>query len=155
MAIQLEHSTIGRCRPEHVWLHFKQIETWPAAVPAVIGNAGWTEGQPWDVGSKFSMKLLQPMPMYVKPEIKEINAPHSVHWIAPGSAVTSKQWFTFEPQEDGTTKLTARQEFDGPMTFMFGETIQKQIRGMYREWMETLKSQAEATAQAESSGAQG
>jgi hypothetical protein len=153
MAIQLEHSTFGRCKPDHVWQHFQQIENWPASVPKVIGNAGWTEGQPWTKGSKFSMKLLQPMPMYVKPEIIECNAPQSVHWIAPGSAVTAKQWFSFEEQPDGTTKLTARQEFDGPMTFMFGETIQKQIRAMYVEWMDVLKGQAEATAQTESAGA--
>lgn len=149
MAIKLEHSTNARCRPEHIWQHFQQIENWPAAVPKVIGNAAWTEGEPWQKGSRFSMKLLQPMPMYAKPEIVEVNAPTSVHWVAPGTAVTAKQWFTFEAQPDGTTQMTARQEFEGPMTFMFGETIQRQIRGMYEEWMGVLKSQAEATAQAE------
>ncbi len=149
MSIKLEYSTIARCRPEHVWQHFQHIENWPSAVPKVIGNASWTEGAPWQKGSKFSMKLLQPMPMYAKPEIVEVNAPTFVHWIAPGSAVTAKQWFTFETLPDGTTQMTARQEFDGPMTFMFGDTIQKQIRGMYEEWMGALKSQAEATAQAE------
>lgn len=152
MAIKLEHSTTAQCTPEHIWRHFQKIEDWPAAVPKVIGSAAWTDGDPWQKGSKFNMKLLQPMPMYVKPEIMECNPPLAVHWVASGSAVTAKQWFSFEPQPDGSTKLTARQEFEGPMTFMFGETIQKQIVAMYQEWMEALKGQAEASARAESAG---
>ena len=147
MAINLEHSTIARCAPKFIWKHFSQIETWPTSVPKVIGQAAWTEGQPWQKGSKFSMKLLQPMPMYAKPEVIECNAPTFVHWIAPGTAVTQKQWFTFEPQSDGSTKMTARMEFDGPMTFMFGKSIQSQIIDMYKEWMEALRVQAEASAQ--------
>jgi hypothetical protein len=147
MAINLEHSTIARCSPEFIWKHFSQIDLWPASVPKVIGQAAWTEGQPWQKGSKFSMKLLQPMPMYAKPEIIECNAPTYVHWIAPGSGVTQKQWFTFEPQPDATTRMTARMEFDGPMTFMFGQSIQTQILNMYTEWMDVLRSQAETSAQ--------
>ena len=40
--------------------------------------------------------------------------------------------------------MTARQTFDGPMTFMFGETVQRQITDMYNEWMTIVKNEAEA-----------
>ncbi|HWR35967.1 MAG TPA: SRPBCC family protein [Clostridia bacterium] len=153
MSIKLQHSVVAQCKPEHVWRHFQDITRWPESVPKVIGNASWTEGEPWATGSKFQMKLLQPMPMYVKPEVKECDAPTAVHWLAPGSAVQSEQWFTFDMQPDETTTITARQEFSGPMTFMFGETIQKQIVEMYAQWMDSLKQQAEQTAREEAARA--
>jgi hypothetical protein len=149
MAITLEHSVLAQCRPEHVWKHFEDITQWPQSIPAVIGNAAWTDGAPWLKGSKFQMKLLQPMPMNARPEIVECNPMQDVHWIAPGSAVTAEQWFRFDLQEDGTTKVSARQEFSGPMTFMFGATIQKQIAEMYEQWLGSLKKQGEQTAREE------
>ncbi len=141
--IQLENSVIANCTPEDVWRHFEDITKWPDTVPSVIGAAKWENGEPWKPGSNFSMKLLKPMPVYFKPEVLDTAPPNSVHWIARGSAVTAEQWFTFEAQPDGTTKLTARQTFDGPMTFMFGETVQRQITDMYNEWMNALKTLTE------------
>ena len=142
--IKLENSVVARCTPEDVWKHFEDITKWPANVPSIIGAAKWEAGEPWKPGSKFSMKLLKPMPVYFTPEIVDAAPPNSVHWIARGSGVTAEQWFHFEAQDDGSTKMTARQHFDGPMTFMFGETVQRQITEMYDEWMNMVKTQAEA-----------
>lgn len=89
------------------------------------------------------MKLLRPMPVYFTPEVLEATPPNLVHWIARGNAVTAEQWFLFEPQTDGITRITAKQTFDGPMTFIFGETVQRQISEMFDEWLNTLKSRAE------------
>ena len=142
--INLENIVIAQATPEEVWKHFEDVTKWPVNVPSIIGAAKWESGDPWQPGSKFSMKLLKPMPVYFTPEILDAAPPNSVHWIARGSAVTAEQWFTFEGQPDGTTKMTARQTFDGPMTFMFGETVQRQITDMYNEWMTIVKTQAEA-----------
>ncbi len=142
--IKLENSVVANCTPEDVWRHFGDITSWPVNVPAIIGTAKWEQGEPWQPGSKFSMKLLKPMPVYFTPEVLEAAPPNSIHWIARGTAVTAEQWFTFEAQPDGTTRMTARQTFDGPMTFMFGETVQRQITEMYNEWMNIVKAQAEA-----------
>jgi hypothetical protein len=142
--IKLENSVLANCTPEEVWRHFGDITQWATSVPSIIGAAKWESGEPWKRGSKFSMKLLKPMPVYFTPEVLDATPPNSVHWIARGSAVTAEQWFTFEAQTGGTTKMTARQIFDGPMTFMFGETVQRQITEMYAEWMNIIKAQAEA-----------
>jgi len=142
--IKLENSVVAHCTPEDVWRHFEDVSKWPANVPSIIGAAKWESGEPWKPGSKFSMKLLKPMPVYFTPEIVDAAPPNSVHWIARGSGVTAEQWFHFEAQDDGSTKMTARQHFDGPMTFMFGETVQRQITEMYDEWMNMVKTQAEA-----------
>ena len=149
MAIQFEHSVQAQCAPEHLWKQFEDITRWSQSVPRVIGEANWTEGEPWVKGSRFQMRVLQPVPMTARPEILECTPARDVHWIANGSAVTAEQWFLFDPQDDGTTRVTAKQEFSGPMTFMFGETIQKQIAQMYVEWLGALKAEAEQSALSE------
>lgn len=141
--ITLQNSLSTSASPEALWRHFSDITQWPATVPSVIGAAKWESGQPWQPGSRFSMKLLKPMPVSFVPEILDAAPPNSVHWIARGTSVTAEQWFSFDPQPDGTTKASARQTFDGPMTFMFGETIRSQITAMYDEWLNVLKTQAE------------
>ena len=142
--IKLENTVVAKATPADVWAHFEEITQWPANVPSIIGAAKWESGEPWKAGSKFSMKLLKPMPVYFSPEVLDAAPPNSVHWIARGSGVTAEQWFTFEAQADGTTKMTARQTFDGPMTFMFGESVQRQITDMYNEWMNIVKQKSEA-----------
>lgn len=149
MAITLESSLLCQCKPEHIWKHFQDIAQWPASVPRVIGNASWTEGEPWQKGSKFGMRLLKPMPMNARPEIIECNPPTEVHWMSAGTSISMEQWFRFEQQAEGTTKISAKQEFTGPMTFMFGDTVQKQVLAMYDEWLGALKQQAEQTASEE------
>ena len=141
--ITLQNSLYTSATPEALWHHFSDLPQWPTTVPSIIGSAKWESGEPWQSGSRFSMKLLKPMPVYFSPEILDAAAPNSAHWIARGTSVTAEQWFSFEPQPDGTTKISARQTFDGPMTFMFGESIQKQITAMYDEWLNILKTNAE------------
>lgn len=141
--IKLENTVVAKATPAEVWAQFEDITKWPTNVPSIIGAAKWENGEPWKPGSKFSMKLLKPMPVYFSPEVLDAAPPNSVHWIARGSSVTAEQWFTFEAQPDGSTKMTARQTFDGPMTFMFGETVQRQISAMFDEWMNKVKAQAE------------
>jgi hypothetical protein len=141
--ITLQNSLSTSASPEILWRHFSDITQWPATVPSVVGAAKWESGEPWKQGSRFSMKLLKPMPVYFSPEVLDATRPNSAHWIARGTSVTAEQWFSFHAQPDGTTTISARQTFDGPMTFMFGESIQKQITAMYDEWLNILKTQAE------------
>jgi hypothetical protein len=143
LMITLHNSLSTSASPETLWRHFSDIAQWPATVPSIIGSAKWESGEPWRSGSRFSMKLLKPMPVYFSPEVLEAAPPNTAHWIARGTSVTAEQWFSFDLQPDGTTRISARQNFDGPMTFMFGESIQKQITAMYDEWLNILKTQAE------------
>src|SRR5689334_17435622 len=123
MAITIDRSLVAVCKPEHVWRRFQDLARWPEAVPRVIGSAFWTVGEPWCPGSRFEMRLLQPMPTTARPEIIMCTPSAHVHWMAAGSSLSQEQWFRFEEMPEGTTRISAVEEFTGPMTFLFGETI--------------------------------
>ncbi len=142
---RLEYSVFADCTPSDVWETFCRIEAWPSW-SSVIANTHWTEGEPWRPGSRFHMQILQPLPVTFRPEILECNPPNLVHWIGKSSMVDAEQWFSFEQQADGKTEIKTWQEFSGPGTFMFGESIRQAITNIYADLFRSLKAEAEKAA---------
>lgn len=151
MSMRLEYATVANCKPEHIWQAFQHVESWPSW-SSVIANTHWIEGQPWQPGSKFQMQILQPIPVTFRPEIIECNAPGYVHWIGKTTALNAEQWFSFAEQPDGTTDMKTWQEFSGPASFMFGESVRNAIVNIYVDLFRSLKEEAEKLARGNPSG---
>lgn len=143
--MRLEYSTVANCKPEYIWRAFQHVEQWPAW-SSVIANTKWTEGEPWKPGSKFQMQILQPIPVMFRPEVVECREPDFAHWIAKTTALTAEQWFSFEAQPDGTTVMKTLQDFSGPASFMFGESVRTAITNIYVDLFRSLKEEAEKRA---------
>jgi hypothetical protein len=143
--MHLEYSTVANCKPEHIWQAFQHVEEWPNW-SSVIANTHWIEGAPWAKGSKFQMQILQPIPVTFRPRIIECAAPGFVHWIGETTAINAEQWFSFETQPDGTTLMKTWQEFTGPASFMFGESVRTAITNIYVDLFRSLKEAAEKRA---------
>lgn len=148
MAISLEYSAIARCRPEHCWQVFQDLNSWASWLDAV-GEARWVSGQPWQKGSVFEFQLVQPRPVSIKPTITDIDAPFKVIWVGKGMGVTGEHAFLFLPQPDGTTKITTLQEYTGAATMLVPRNMQDAVRDVLRRWVERLKVEAERLAQQE------
>ncbi len=148
--MRLEYSTVANCKPEHIWQAFQHVEEWPNW-SSVLSNTHWLEGEPWATGSKFQMQILQPIPVTFRPEIMECAPPGFVHWIGKTTAITAEQWFSFETQPNGTTLIKTWQEFSGPASFMFGESVRMAITNIYVDLFRSLKEAAEKRAHAEGS----
>lgn len=143
--MRLEYATVANCKPEHIWKAFQHVEEWPRW-SSVIANTGWTEGQPWAAGSRFQMQILQPLPVTFRPRIIEVAPPGYVHWIGETTALNAEQWFSFKEQPDGTTLIKTWQEFSGPASFMFGESVRTAITNIYVDLFRSLKEEAEKNA---------
>ena len=146
MPFRLEYSTVANCKPEHIWQAFQHVELWPEW-SSVIANTQWLEGEPWAMGSRFQMQILQPIPVTFRPRIIECTPPGFVHWIGETTAVNAEQWFSFDLQPDGTTLMKTWQEFSGPASFMFGESVRTAITNIYVDLFRSLKEAAEKRVQ--------
>ncbi len=151
--MRLEYSTICNCTPAHIWQAFQHVESWPKW-SSVIANTQWLEGEPWRPGAKFQMQILQPIPVMFRPEVMECAPPGFVHWIGKTTALTAEQWFSFEAQPDGTTVMKTWQDFTGPASFMFGESVKTAITNIYVDLFRSLKEEAEKNARSASEGTQ-
>ena len=151
MSMHLEYSILANCKPAHIWQAFQHVEQWPSW-SSVITNTQCTEGEPWATGSKFQMQILQPIPMMFRPVIVECAPPTFVHWSGKSPAVNTEQWFTFDEQPGGSTLMKTSQEFTGPASFMFGESVREAITNIYVDLFRSLKEAAEKLAQASRTG---
>ena len=79
MPIHLEYSLSAKCRPEHIWQKFENLDQW-AWWNKVIARSKWLEGQPWQKGSRFLLGLAKPA-IEIPVEILECQAPAKVGWV--------------------------------------------------------------------------
>ncbi len=148
MAIRLEYSLAAKCRPEHIWKKFEQLDQW-AWWNRVITQSKWLEGQPWQKGSRFRMELSRPVSMKFEPVVLGCEPPHKVGWVGKARGIRGEHWFSFEPQPDGTTLMKTWEDFSGPSTLFFGNGRKQAVLKMYADWFEALKFEAERIAREE------
>ncbi len=148
MATRLEYSVTARCRPEHVWQKFQKIEEWPWW-NRVVGQAKWISGSPWQKGSQFQMELVYPRKISFKPWIIESAPPNRIAWVGKTTGFTGEHWFSFEAQPDGITLIKTWEDISGFVASLFGSGMKQSLTTMHKDWLESLKSEAEKIAREE------
>ena len=144
MAIHLEYSVTAKCRPEHVWQKFENLDQW-AWWNKVIARSKWLEGQPWQKGSRFVLGLAKPA-IEIPVEILQCEPPAKVGWVGRLYGIRAEHWFSFEPQADGTTLMKTWEDFTGIGTVFLGKGRQQANMKLYADWFEALKFEAERIA---------
>jgi hypothetical protein len=150
MSLKIEYAAVGKCRPDHLWQVFENIELWPRWDPEAIRDVRWISGEPWTPGSKFSIEMAKPMPFKLTPEVLESEPPTYVRFRGEGSGVTGEQHYIFRWMPDSqVTELRTLQEFSGlPITF-FGDKLKPALeKGIAHLFARVIK-EAEGRAQAE------
>lgn len=124
MSLNIEYAAVARCRPDHIWQVFENIELWSRWDPEAIRDVRWVSGVPWTKGAKFSIQMAKPMSFRLTPEILEAEPPIYVHFRGEGSGVIGEQHYIFRwmPDEQ-TTELRTLQEFSGAALLFFGDRI--------------------------------
>jgi hypothetical protein len=145
---RVDYQITARCRPEHVWKVFADIERWAQWNP-VIEKAHWISGEPWKLGSKFFMEIVQPRRVKFQPIINEISAPHRVAWTGTAPGFKGTHWHEFTAQADGTTLVKTWEDFSGFATLFIGPGMKKKLINMYATWLNSLASEAEKIAKTE------
>ncbi len=148
MAFTLEYSTVAKCRPEHIWKFFSNMEQW-AWWNRVVGPCRWLNGQPWEKGSRFHLLLEKPRRMKVECAILACDPPGKVGWVGGGFGWKGERWFSFDAQPDGTTLMKQWENLSGFGTMLAGEGMKKQALAAYQAWFEALKFEAERLAREE------
>ncbi|HWR13315.1 MAG TPA: SRPBCC family protein [Terriglobales bacterium] len=143
-----EYEAIARCKPQHVWQVFSDMDRWSEWNP-VVGKSHWLTGAPWKPGSTFFMEILQPKKIIFRPMIQEILIPIRVSWTgkAPGFAGTHGHEFILMP--DGTTRVRTWEDVSGFLTLFIGKRMHRQMMDMYAAWINALCREGEKLAAAQ------
>lgn len=144
MAVRLEYETVAHCSAERVWETFRDVSAWKRWNPS-IGNVRWVSGEPWQIGSRLVMELVQPRPMALESEVVENAAPGLLRIKGKVMGVNAEHSFAFEAQPDGTTKMRTWQVLSGPATIFLSEKLKKMATDTFAKWFEAARQEAETT----------
>lgn len=82
----------------------------------IYEEAVWTEGPPWQVGSRVRYTITQPVPTTVAAVVTAISAPRSVHLLNHALGVTAEQHVSFGPDLHGGTRIRMTMTLVGKST---------------------------------------
>jgi len=79
----------------------------------IYDEASWTEGTPWQVGSRLRYVLVQPIQGTVTAVVTSINPPRSISLLNHGLGITAEQHVYFSPDPKGGTRVRVTMDLIG------------------------------------------
>jgi hypothetical protein len=79
----------------------------------VYDEASWTEGIPWQVGSRIRYVIVKPVQATVTAVVTAIHPPHSISLLNHGLGVTAEQNVYFNPNIKGGTIIRVSMDLIG------------------------------------------
>ncbi len=150
MAARLRTLVLGEsigisAQPDHVWRVFEDLEGWPSW-NSVCRAAGWIDGAPWAIGSRFKMVLRMagaPVPFTVR--VVEWDPPNAVAWDSTVMTITGHRRFAFRADGNGDAcEVSDTKTFSSPILPLRAFYPRPVIQAMSRGWLESLKVASEA-----------
>jgi Polyketide cyclase / dehydrase and lipid transport len=128
------YEVLVKASPKLAWEIFSNWKRWHTFAN-VYGRLEWAQGEPWSVGSRLSIEILQPVRVTVDHVITHCDPAEKVGWIDHALGVAIDQWTTFEPKNGkGTLVRTAGEIVGADLVFPNGMTLDKFVPEFTRQW---------------------
>jgi hypothetical protein len=111
MLPRVEYSVTAPASPEEVWLAFSDLSRLLGR--GIYTEAVWTEGPPWQVGSRLRYVVLQPVKATVSAVVSLSEPPLKVGLINHALRITAQQLVTFSRVKPDTTRVIMTMDFVG------------------------------------------
>jgi hypothetical protein len=95
--------------PALAWDVFSNWNLWHKFA-SVYGEMNWSEGKPWQVGSRMQIGIVRPFETVIDRLIICCEPARELGWIARCLRMTMSQWVEFEPLSSGGTRVHTRGE---------------------------------------------
>ena len=136
---EFSSSVTIKATPETIWGILTDASAFPTWEPNVTKIDGTiAPGETIRVHTKISPNRAFPV------KVSEFVPGQKMAWSSgmPLGLFKGERTFTLAPQGDGTTRVTTREVFSGPMMFLIGRTI-PDLTDSFDQFSEALKARAE------------
>lgn len=103
MQPRVEYSVTVPVPIEAAFVAFQDLER--LLYRGVYEEAIWTEGKPWQVGSRIRYVIVKPVRATVSAVVTAINPPHSIELLNHGLGVTAEQHVYFISDHNSGTRV--------------------------------------------------
>jgi len=111
MLPRVEYSVTAPASPEEVWLAVSDLSRLLGR--GIYSEAVWTEGPPWQVGSRLRYVVLHPLKATVSAVVSLSEPPLKVGLINHALGITAQQLVTFSRVKSDTTRVIMTMDFVG------------------------------------------
>ena len=114
MLPRIQYSITAPATPEELCAAFCDLRRLPGR--GIYSEAAWTEGPPWQVGSRLRYVVVQPVAATVAAVVNVFEPPFKIGLLNHSEGVTVQQMVTFTRQNDGTTRVNVVMDAVGDST---------------------------------------
>lgn len=104
----------------------------------IYEEAVWTEGAPWQVGSRLRYLLVQPVRATISAVVTAISPPRSVDLINHALGVTAEQHVSFGPDLKGGTRIRMTMTLVGKSDELSESELQKTAQFVTHDALDTV-----------------
>lgn len=142
----IEYSIFTKASPELAWDLFCDTSQWNL-IPGIYANIRWTQGEPWQWGSRLEYDILKPVPVHVESVLTACIRPQKIGWINHALGRAMEQWVTFEDVPGaGGTKVSVWADTIDKSAVIFGKTAEDHLRDFGHAWYEKFRQECDRLA---------
>jgi len=136
---KFSYEVFVKAKPSLAWEIFSNWRRWHT-FSNVYGRLEWVKGEPWTVGSRLSIEIVQPFQATIDHVITHCEPGEKVGWIDHAMGVAIDQWVVFEPKNNaGTFVRTSGEIVGADLTLTNGVSLEKFITDFTRQWYEAYR----------------
>ena len=124
--------------PTQAWEIYSNWNLWPRFAN-IYGGIAWTEGRPWEVGSRMQIEILKPVRSTIDHLIISCEPARELGWIDRCRGLTMSQWVEFTPLASGGTKIHTWGDLSSPDARFETKTASELLASFLQTWYENYR----------------
>jgi Polyketide cyclase / dehydrase and lipid transport len=137
MFSRIEYSVTARTTPEKLWEAFSDLDR--LLNRGVYSEATWTEGNPWQKGSRLRYGVVQPRPAAITAVVTLAEPPHRVTLLNHALGITAEQVVTFTQAGNGLTRVTMALDYVGRSQELAALEVTEAIRFFTHDALDSMR----------------
>jgi hypothetical protein len=134
-----EYTITTKASPALAWKIYSDWKMWPNFAN-IYGNVSWSEGRPWEVGSRLAIEVVQPVKTVIDHLIISCDPARELGWIDRALGITMGQWVEFEPLGADGTRIRTWGDVAPANTVIAGRTVARLVDVFTETWYENFRA---------------
>jgi hypothetical protein len=135
---RFQYSVSTKAQPRVCWDIFSDCARWNTFA-GIYGNIAWTEGRPWEPGSRLQIEVLRPFHAKIEHAITSCVPGKRVGWIDHAMGAALAQWVTFEGLPQGGCRIHTWGDLVHSGRLIAGRKAEDLITGFTKAWYENFR----------------
>ena len=146
MLPRVEYSVTAPTTAEELWKAFCDLSRLLGR--GIYSEAGWTEGEPWRIGSRLRYVVLHPLKATVSAVVTLSEPPTKVGLLNHALGVTAQQLVTFSTLGKDSTRVVMVMDFVGDSPSLTPSDVAKALQFFTKDALDTMLARWKETSPA-------